>query len=136
VSIKRLRNRQLTNKQLRRLPFYVLIAVAAVTTAVFIPACFAMNGGFDEAWEILVGIKSPFEHASGFGFALSALGYIAIPTVIGAAAGAAITLFTSKRLTTVEEAVSDIRKWAKTPPPAKPVDSPEPPGAPPERPSQ
>lgn len=75
-----------------------------------------MDGGFKRAWDTLVAIRSPFGQASGFGIALSALGYVVVPTVIGVAAGAAITVFTNERLTTVEEAVADIQRMVEEEP--------------------
>lgn len=109
----------MSGKQLRRFPFYVLLGVGSMTTAVFVAAGCVMDGGFERAWEILLGIRTPFGQAAGLGVALSALGYIAMPTVIGIAAAAGITLFTSKRLSTVEEALVDIKEMTRERPGGK-----------------
>lgn len=108
-------------KRLASLPFYVLLAVGVLTALVFAASGLEMSGGFERAWEILLGIESPFGEVSGLGLVLSALGYIVVPTVIGVAAGAGITLFTNRRLTTVEEAVADIQEMADADPAASPT---------------
>ncbi len=100
----------MSHKTLSRLPFYVFLAIIAITGLVFLAAGLAMNGGFGRAWEILLAVRSPFGEADALGVALSALGYIAVPTVIGLAVADGITRFTRRRLITSDSARSEIRE--------------------------
>ena len=72
-----------------------------------------MDGGFQQAWEILLGIRSPYGQASGLGVVLSALGYIAVPTVIGIGIADGITRFIRRRLQTRDEAEKEIRDFVR-----------------------
>ena len=99
---------RIRGRDLVRLPLYVFLAVAFLTGAVFALSGIVMDGGFKRAWEIMLGIHTPFGQASGLGVALSALGYLAVPTVIGLVVADGITRFTEYRLTTVDEAADRI----------------------------
>jgi predicted RND superfamily exporter protein len=99
-----------SGKHLSRLPGYVLGGVIGFTAVVFIACWVAMDGGFQRAWEILLGLRSPYGQASGLGVVLSALGYIAVPTVIGIGVADGITRFIRRRLQTRDEAEKEIRE--------------------------
>jgi hypothetical protein len=99
---------RIRGRDLIRLPLYVFLVVALLTGVVFLISGIVMDGGFKRAWEILLGIHTPFGQASGLGVALSALGYLFVPTVIGLVVADGITRFTEYRLTTVDEAAERI----------------------------
>jgi hypothetical protein len=83
-----------------------LLGVATVTGLVFLASCLVMqaHGGVQRAWDILVGVRSPFGQAAWLGVILSALGYAFVPTAIGVWAANAVTSFVKARLSTDEEA--------------------------------
>ena len=85
-------------KHLANLPLYLLCGVGLLTAVVFVASWLVMDGGFQRPWEILLGISSPYGQASLLGVALSALGYIAVPTIIGIGVADGITRFTRRRL--------------------------------------
>jgi predicted RND superfamily exporter protein len=102
-----------SGKQLANLPLYLLGGVIGLTAVVFLASWVVMDGGFQRAWEILLGLRSPYGQASGLGVVLSALGYIAVPTVIGIGIADGVTRFTRRRLLTrsdVEDAATEIVK--------------------------
>jgi predicted RND superfamily exporter protein len=104
---------RLSGKHLANLPLYLLCGVVVLTAAVFIASWVLMDGGFQRAWEILLGIRSPYGQASELGVALSALGYVAVPTAIGIGIADGITRFTRRRLITnaeLEAAAEEIIK--------------------------
>jgi hypothetical protein len=116
----------LTGERLARVPSYVFVAVVVVTGLVFGISGLVMDGGFQRAWEILLALRSPFGQASGLGVALSALGYVAVPAVIGLVVADGITRFTRRRLLTTPEARAEIKRLAReatagqTPPRSQP----------------
>lgn len=100
-----------SGKTLANLPIYLLCGVVGLTVIVFVASWLAMDGGFQRAWEILLGLRSPYGQATGLGIVLSALGYIAVPTIIGIGVADGITRFTRRRLLTrsdVEDAAVEI----------------------------
>jgi hypothetical protein len=99
-----------TGDRIARFPRYVLLVAALVTALVFVAAGLAMDGGFERAWEILLGLHSPFGRVSGLGVALSAVGYLVVPTVIGVAVADGIAQFTRRRLMTVPEAEARVQE--------------------------
>jgi hypothetical protein len=111
----RIRDRphQIRGRHLVRLPLYLFLLVAVLTAIVFLIAGMVMKGGFELAWEILLGIHTPFGDESALGVALSALGYLAVPTIIGLVVAEGITSFIEYRLPTVEEAAMKIADRVK-----------------------
>lgn len=104
---------RIRGRQLVRLPLYVFLLVAVLTGIVFGVSGLVMDGGFERAWEILIGDRTPFGQASGLGVVLSALGYIAIPTVIGLVVADGILRFTEYRLTTIDEVAERVAARVK-----------------------
>jgi hypothetical protein len=100
-----------TGDRIARVPRYVFVVVAGIAVVVFTVAAFAI--GFQNAWEVLTATKSPFGHDRGLGFALSGVGYVFVPTVIGLIVADWITRFQRKRLTTVPEAREAIGEFVK-----------------------
>jgi hypothetical protein len=101
-----------SGEQLARLPAYLFFAIVGLTGIVFLVSCLTLEGGFHRAWEVLTCIRTPFGQASGLAVALSALGYLFVPTVIGIAVADAISRFTKRRLLTLAEAEAEIRRIA------------------------
>jgi hypothetical protein len=99
--------REWTGDRLALLPRLVFLVVVLITTGVFVGVGWSMHN-FHEAWNILLAIDSPSGKHSVFRFALSALGYLLLPTVIGLAVADSITRFTRKRLLTAPEAKAQI----------------------------
>lgn len=99
-----------TGRQLANLPTLLLLAVVGVTAAVFIASWVVMDGGFQRAWEILLGVRSPYGEASGLGVVLSALGYLLVPAVIGIAVADGVARFTEHRLLTDPEVNAAARR--------------------------
>lgn len=112
-------------KDLARLPVYVLGGVVGVTAAIFLASWVVMDGGFQQAWEILVGLRSPYGQASGLGVVLSALGYIAVPTMIGIGVADGITRFTRHRLQSLPEAKEEVNEIVEEDKSASPVPAPK-----------
>jgi len=77
---------------------YVLGAVGVLTALVFLISGLVMKDGFERAWEVLLGIQGPFEQAPLLGVPLSALGFLLIPAVIGAAAADGIARYVDSQL--------------------------------------
>jgi GAF domain-containing protein len=92
-----------TAKRLDWLLLYVLGVIAGVTGVFFLAAGIFMDGGFGRAWEILIGDQGPSGQLPGLAVPLSALGYIAVPTIIGLAVADRLTRFTQRNLYTAEE---------------------------------
>ncbi len=100
-----------TGARIARVPLYVFAVVAVVTAVVFAAGAFAI--GFQNAWEVLTATKSPFGHYRGLTFALSLLGYVFVPAVIGLIVADWTTRFQRKRLTTITEAREAIGEFVK-----------------------
>src|SRR5690349_14309225 len=90
------------------------MGVVGLTLAVFIAVGIFVEGGFEHAWNVMLGIDAPFGgQAAALAVLLSVLGYIAVPTVIGLAVADGLTRFTRRRLLTTPEAEADIRDMVK-----------------------
>ena len=99
----------MTGDKLARLPLIIFLVVFATTSVLFVIAGLAMND-FERAWNILIGATAPFGRDSALGVALSVLGYLLIPAVVGLVVADGIVRFTRKRLLTLPEAKEEIRE--------------------------
>jgi hypothetical protein len=81
----------------------VLGVVLVITCLVFLVAGAVMKGGFERAWDVLLGIQTPFGDAPGLGIPLSALGYLLVPAVIGVAVADGIARFVQSKLDSLPE---------------------------------
>jgi hypothetical protein len=103
-----------SGKTLSRIPGWTLGAVVAVAACLFVAAGLAM-GDFQRAWDILTGAVGPFGGKdAGLGVALSAVGYLLLPAVIGLAIADGVTRFTRKHLMTLPEAKAEIADLVAT----------------------
>lgn len=93
---------------LRRLPVYAFLGIVGVTAVLFVLAGVFLHD-FDRAWNILIGIRTPFQCGyPGITLPLSAMGYLLVPAAVALVVSDAVTRTIRRHTQPLSDAVADI----------------------------
>lgn len=93
----------------RRIPLALAAATAGVVGTLWAVTGLALDD-FEYAWEVLIGVASPFERSRWFTVALSASGYLVLPIFVGIGVSAWVSSLIKGRLISREEARDLLRE--------------------------